>query len=127
MSDNKKFKLIIAVVVVLLLGLSAVLKNLPKESPKPADNSVASAEIATEQTTETAAEQIVTERKLLKTLIAERAGKITRAEIKREPTRFIARTIITAIIIAITRLYAELWVPTAVAKFSSKVTQKILL
>ena len=82
---------------------------------------------AIEQTTETAAEQIVTERKLLKTLIAERAGKITRAEIKREPTRFIARTIITAIIIAITRLYAELWVPTAVAKFSSKVTQKILL
>ena len=58
----------------------------------------------TEHTTETIAEQIVTERKLLKTLIAESAGKITRAEIKSEPTRFIARTIITAIIIAITRL-----------------------
>ena len=56
-----------------------------------------------EQITETDAEQIVTERKLLKTRIAERAGKITRAEIKREPTRFIARTMITAIIIAITR------------------------
>lgn len=59
MSDNKKFKLIIAVVVVLLLGLSAVLKNLPKESPKPADNSVASAEIATEQTTEAPTEETI--------------------------------------------------------------------
>ena len=57
-----------------------------------------------EQITEMRAEQIVTERKLLKTLIAERAGKITRAEIKSEPTRFMASTIITAIIIAITRL-----------------------
>ena len=59
---------------------------------------------ATEQTTEIIAEQIVTDLKLLKILIALRAGKITRAEIKREPTRFIARTIIIAIIIAITRL-----------------------
>ena len=57
-----------------------------------------------EQTTETIAEQMVTERKLLKTRIAERAGKITRAEIKREPTRFMASTIIIAIMIAITRL-----------------------
>ena len=81
----------------------------------------------TEHTTDTTAEQIVTERKLLNTRIAERAGKITRAEIKSEPTRFIARTIITAMIIAITRLYACACVPTAVAKFSSKVTQKILL
>ena len=56
------------------------------------------------QMTEITAAQMVTERKLLKTLIAESAGKITRAEIKSEPTRFIARTIITAIIIAITRL-----------------------
>ena len=59
---------------------------------------------ATEQTTETTAEQRVTERKLLNKRIAERAGKITRAEIKSEPTRFIASTMITAIIIAITRL-----------------------
>ena len=59
---------------------------------------------ATEQTTETTAEQRVTERKLLNTRIAERAGKITRAEIKSEPTRFIASTMITAIMIAITRL-----------------------
>ena len=60
---------------------------------------------ATEHTTETMAEQIVTERKLLNTRIAERAGKITRAEIKSEPTRFIASTMITAMMIAITRLY----------------------
>lgn len=59
---------------------------------------------ATEQKTETTAEQRVTERKLLNTRIAERAGKITRAEIKSEPTRFIASTMITAIMIAITRL-----------------------
>ena len=58
----------------------------------------------TEQTTEMIAEQTVTERKLLKTRIAEMAGKITRAEIKSEPTRFIASTMITAIMIAITRL-----------------------
>lgn len=62
---------------------------------------------AVEQITEMTAEQIVTERKLLKILIAERAGKITSAEIKRDPTRFMARTIITAIIIAITRLYVD--------------------
>ena len=59
---------------------------------------------AIEQTTETTAEQMVTERKLLKTRIADRAGKITSAEIKSEPTRFIARTMMTAIMIAITRL-----------------------
>lgn len=61
----------------------------------------------TEHTTLTHAEQIVTDLKLLKTRIAERAGKITRAEIRSEPTRFIASTIITAIITAIARLYAE--------------------
>ena len=58
----------------------------------------------TEHTTETTAEQMVTLRKLLKTRIAERAGKITRADIKREPTRFIASTIMIAMMIAITRL-----------------------
>ena len=57
-----------------------------------------------EQTTPNIAEQIVTDLKLLKTLIADRAGKITSAEMRSEPTRFIARTIITAIITAIIRL-----------------------
>ena len=56
------------------------------------------------QHTERNAEQIVTDLKLLNTRIADRAGKITSAEISSEPTRFIAITIITAIIIAIIRL-----------------------
>ena len=58
----------------------------------------------TAQTTEITAEQIVTERKLLKMRIAESAGKMTSADTRSEPTRFIARTIITAIITAIRRL-----------------------
>ena len=56
------------------------------------------------QITEITAEQTITALKLLKTLIAESAGKIIRAEISREPTRFIARTIISAVTIAISRL-----------------------
>lgn len=68
----------------------------------PAKIEIKSPEI--EQIDESTAEQIVTERKLLKILIAERAGKIIKAEIKSEPTRFIASTIITAMMIAITRL-----------------------
>ena len=58
----------------------------------------------TEQKILIIAEHTVTPLKLLKTRIAERAGKITRAEIKSEPTRFIASTIIIAMIIAMTRL-----------------------
>ena len=79
------------------------------------------------QTVDSTAEHMVTERKLLKTLMAERAGKITRAEIKRDPTRFIARTITTATVTAISRLYRSAAVPRALAKLSSKVTAKILL
>ena len=56
------------------------------------------------QITEKAAEQIITDLKLLKMRIAEIAGKITNAEINREPTRFMARTIINAVIIAIIKL-----------------------
>ena len=58
----------------------------------------------TAQITDKIAEQMVTDRKLRKTLMAERAGKITRAEIRRDPTRFMARTIITAMITASSRL-----------------------
>lgn len=57
-----------------------------------------------EATTEKTAEQIVTALKLLKTLIAERDGKIIKAETRREPTSFMARTMMIAIIMAITRL-----------------------
>ena len=57
-----------------------------------------------EQTVEKITEKSVTDLKLLKILIAERAGNIRRAEIKSEPTRFIARTIIIAVTIEIVRL-----------------------
>lgn len=78
-------------------------------------------------TTERAPEKIVTFLKLLKIRIAESAGKIISAETSSEPTSFIATTMITAIITAISRLYAFTLLPTALAKFSSKVTAKILL
>ena len=77
------------------------------------------------QKTERKAEQIVTERKLLKTRIAEMAGKIISAEINNEPTRFIASTMITAVIIAMSRLYFSVSMPVALAKLSSNVTPKI--
>ena len=54
--------------------------------------------------TDNTAALIVTERKDLNNRIADNAGKITSAEISREPTRFIASTIITAITTAISRL-----------------------
>lgn len=77
--------------------------------------------------TDNTTEQTVTLRKLLNILIAESAGKITSAEINKEPTRFIANTIITAVITAINKLYKSDFIPVALAKFSSKVTAKILL
>ena len=79
------------------------------------------------QTTEIIPEEIVTALKLLKTLIAESAGNITKADTSTEPTRFIATTITTAIIVAIKMLYSPVFVPLALAKFSSKVTANILL
>lgn len=59
---------------------------------------------ASVQMTDSTAEQIVTFRKLLNTLIADSAGKITRAEISNDPTRFIASTIIVAVMTAIITL-----------------------
>ena len=56
------------------------------------------------QITEIIAEQMITLRKLLNTRIAESAGKIINADINREPTKFIAKTIIKAVITAIRRL-----------------------
>lgn len=53
------------------------------------------------QNTETTAAYITTPLKFCITRIAESAGKMTSAEIKREPTKFIASTIITAVITAI--------------------------
>ena len=59
---------------------------------------------AREQMIAVEAAQIVTLLKLLKILIAERAGKMISAEIRSAPTRFIAITITTAVIIASARL-----------------------
>ncbi len=59
---------------------------------------------AAAQITERTAEKTVTPLKLPKSRIADSAGKMTRAEISREPTRFIARTMMTAITTAISRL-----------------------
>ena len=56
------------------------------------------------QKTERTAAQIVTLRKFLNIRIADSAGKITSAEISREPTRFMASTMITATTTAISRL-----------------------
>ena len=54
--------------------------------------------------TESNAEHIVTALKLLKRRIDDIAGKMISADISSDPTRFIARTIITAITAAINRL-----------------------
>ena len=56
------------------------------------------------QSTDSTAEQMVTDRKLRNSRIADNAGKITNAEISSDPTRFMASTIITATITAISRL-----------------------
>ena len=56
------------------------------------------------QNTDTTAEKRMTDLTFLKSFMDERAGKMIRAEIKREPTRFMARTITMAIITAIKRL-----------------------
>ena len=95
----------------------------PTGVPPTMDRSIPSKAQATDST----AEQIVTARKLRNSRMADRAGKITRAEISSEPTRFMASTMITATITAIHRLYSPARVPAARAKLSSKVTAKILL
>ena len=79
------------------------------------------------QRTDRTAEQTVTLLKLLNTLIDDIAGNMTRADMRSDPTRFIARTIIVAIIIAMKMLYKRADVPDVLAKASSKVTAKILL
>ena len=56
------------------------------------------------QITDTITEHTVTALKLLNTRMADRAGNITSAEIRSEPTRFIASTMITAMTTARIRL-----------------------
>lgn len=81
---------------------------------------------AAAQNTERTAAQKVTARKLLNNLMADMAGKITRAEISKDPTRFMAITMTTAVTTARIRLYTLALVQVAEAKLSSKVTAKIL-
>ncbi len=78
------------------------------------------------QQTDTTAEQTVTERNVLYSRMADRAGKMTKAEMSREPTRFMASTMTTAMTMARKRLYRWVLVPTALAKSSSKVTANTL-
>ncbi len=63
------------------------------------------------QNTDEAAAKIVTLLKFLKIFIADTAGKIINAEIKSDPTRFIAKTIMIAIKTAMIKLYAKTFVP----------------
>ena len=79
------------------------------------------------QVTDKIAEQIVTDLNDLKMRIALNAGKIIKAEIRSEPTRFIARTMMTAVTTAINKLYRFVLTPVALAKDSSKVTANNLL
>lgn len=58
----------------------------------------------TAQNTAITAEDKITDKKLLKILMEETAGKIINADINKEPTSFIASTIIVAVITAIKRL-----------------------
>lgn len=94
--------------------------------PTGVENNIANIIPHPEHITEIHTEQIITPLKFLKIRIADNAGKIINADIKREPTRFIASTIIKAVTIAISRLYAFAFMPVAVMKFSSKVTANIL-
>ena len=70
-------------------------------------------------TTEIIIENITTPLKFLTSLMAESAGNIISAEMRSEPTRFIPRTMITAVITAIKRLYVLDFTPVAFAKSSS--------
>lgn len=78
------------------------------------------------QITDNTAEQIITLRKLLNTRIAETAGNTISADVSNEPARFIARTIITAHITAISILKTPTLMPVDAAKLSLKVMANIL-
>lgn len=78
------------------------------------------------QATDMIAEEITTALKLLNMRMDDSAGNMTRAEISREPTRFMARTIMEAVMTAINKLYRSTLIPVAFVNTSSKVTAKIL-
>ena len=81
--------------------------NLRANGESVGRNTTASIDIispVSAQITDNTAEKMVTDLKLLKILMAESAGKMIRADIRRDPTRFIASTMITAVTAAIRRL-----------------------
>ena len=85
------------------------MKNAPKSAvtivaPTGVEHNIESIIPVPAHNTDIIAEHIVTLRKLLNILIAESAGNIISADISSEPTRFIAITMIIAVIIAISRL-----------------------
>ena len=80
-----------------------------------------------EQKRDMTAEQNVTFLKVLKTLIADSAGNIIKAETNSAPTSSIATTVIIPTVIADRVSYTPTCVPVAAAKLESKVTAKILL
>ena len=82
----------------------AIISAATTVAPTGVENKTETTIPRTEQITDRQAAQTVTERKVLKTRIAESAGKTTRAEMRSEPTKFIATTITTAVITAIKRL-----------------------
>ena len=81
---------------------------------------------ASAQNTDNIAEQTVTALKLLKILMANNAGKMTKAETSREPTRFMASTTITATTTAINRLY-NLLCSCRLCKVLVKVTANLII
>ena len=78
------------------------------------------------QATDIITEQILTDLNVLNTRIADMAGKTINADISKAPTKFMARTITTAITEARIKLYIFALFPVAAAKFSSNVTANIL-
>lgn len=95
--------------------------------PTGVENNIDVSSPNTAHSTEIIAERITTPLKFWINLMDDRAGNIIKADIRSEPTRFIASTIITAVITAISRLYLSAFMPLAFAKLSSKVTANILL
>ena len=71
--------------------------------------------------------KITTDLNVVNSLMADTAGKITRAVMSKEPTKRMAKTITIAVTEAIKKLYSLVRIPEALAKSSSKVIAKILL
>ena len=82
---------------------------------------------AKKQATEIIAEKIPTLKKFLQIFIALRAGKTIRLEIIIAPISLMPITTVSAVKIAISALYAFVFIPAAFAKGSSNVTANILL